>query len=112
MALPIVTAFEKWISFPLSRIARSYGQVILASRSYSLDKPQPVQEFDEKMLEYIACPLSKKPLVYDKENNELISPEIGVAYPIVNGIPNLVPQDSRMIKKNKTLQNENMEPKS
>ncbi|KAL3860074.1 hypothetical protein ACJMK2_010242 [Sinanodonta woodiana] len=111
MALPIVTALERWISFPRLRIAKSYGRSILASRSYSLDKPEPVQEFDEKMLEYLACPLSKKPLKYDKENNELISPEIGVAYPIVNGIPNLVPQDSRMIQ-NKTVLNDSKEPKS
>lgn len=36
---------------------------------------------------------------YDKVHNELVSDDIGVAYPIVNGIPNLVPQDARMLKK-------------
>ena len=35
---------------------------------------------------------------YDKENSELVNDELGVAFPIVNGIPNLVPQDARMIK--------------
>lgn len=35
---------------------------------------------------------------YDKVNNELVCDELGVAYPIVNGIPNLVPQDARMLK--------------
>lgn len=36
---------------------------------------------------------------YDSEKNELISDEVKVAYPIVNGIPNLVPQDGRVIDK-------------
>ncbi|KAK7114425.1 UPF0434 protein Sde_1297-like [Littorina saxatilis] len=56
------------------------------------------QIFDEKMLEHLVCPLSKKDLRYDKEKNELVCDELGVAYPIVNGIPNLVPQDARMLK--------------
>ena len=34
---------------------------------------------------------------YDKEKNELISDSIKVAYPIINGIPNLVPQDGRIL---------------
>ncbi|KAJ8303313.1 hypothetical protein KUTeg_019709 [Tegillarca granosa] len=59
--------------------------------------------FDEKVLEFLVCPLSKKPLRFDKENNELICDEIGVAYPIVNGIPNLVPQDARTIKSNQPI---------
>ena len=35
---------------------------------------------------------------YNPETNELISDEIKVAYPIINGIPNLIPQDARIIK--------------
>ncbi|XP_076469916.1 protein preY, mitochondrial-like [Babylonia areolata] len=54
--------------------------------------------FNEKTLEHLVCPLSKKELRYDKDNNELVCDEIGVAYPIVNGIPNMVPQDARMLK--------------
>ena len=34
---------------------------------------------------------------YDAKNNELVSDSIGVAFPVVNGIPNLVPQDGRML---------------
>ncbi|XP_062594533.1 protein preY, mitochondrial-like [Saccostrea cucullata] len=54
--------------------------------------------FDENILKILVCPLSKKPLRYDKEKNELICDDIGIAYPIINGIPNLVPQDARVIK--------------
>ena len=39
---------------------------------------------------------------YDKEKNELVCDELGVAYPIVDGIPNLVPQDARVIQTNST----------
>ena len=35
---------------------------------------------------------------YDKSTNELVNDELGVAYPVVNGIPNLVPTDGRIIK--------------
>ncbi|KAI8519839.1 hypothetical protein Bbelb_030960 [Branchiostoma belcheri] len=61
--------------------------------------PSRCQEFDTKMLEIVVCPLSKKPLRYDPEKNELVSDELSVAYPIVNGIPNLIPEDARIIKK-------------
>lgn len=39
---------------------------------------------------------------YDSTRNELISDEIGVAYLIQNGIPNLIPHDGKLLKKNGT----------
>ena len=36
---------------------------------------------------------------YESATNELISDEIGVAFPIVNGIPNFIPHDGRLLKK-------------
>ncbi|XP_060596722.1 protein preY, mitochondrial-like [Ruditapes philippinarum] len=56
------------------------------------------QQFDETLLQVLVCPISKKPLRYDKETSELVSDSIGVAYPIKNGVPNLVPQDARMLE--------------
>lgn len=44
---------------------------------------------------------------YDSARNELISDEIGVAYSIQNGIPNLIPHDGRLIKKNSTTSSTN-----
>lgn len=43
---------------------------------------------------------------YDKEKNELVCEESGIAYPIVDGIPNLVPQDARIINKDTVDRNE------
>ena len=36
---------------------------------------------------------------YDKEANELVCDAISVTYPIIDGVPNLVPQDARMLEK-------------
>ncbi|XP_005107948.1 protein preY, mitochondrial [Aplysia californica] len=58
-------------------------------------------EFDVQMLDVLACPLSKKPLRYDAANQELVCDDLGVAYPIVDGIPNLNPHDGRMLKESK-----------
>lgn len=44
-------------------------------------------EIDPKLLEILVCPLTKGPLVYDREKQELISKRAGVAYPIRDGIP-------------------------
>lgn len=43
---------------------------------------------------------------YDKEKNELVCEESGIVYPIVDGIPNLVPQDARIINKGTVDRNE------
>ncbi len=55
------------------------------------------QEIDEKLLDILVCPLTKDKLVLDKENNELISKAAGVAYPIKDGIPIMLPDEARKI---------------
>ena len=42
---------------------------------------------DPKLLENLVCPLTKTPLRYDAENDELISDEARLAYPIRDGVP-------------------------
>lgn len=60
-------------------------------------KPESHQKFDPSWLDYLACPLTKKPLTYDEKNHELISAAVGVAYPIRDGIPVLVPSEARKL---------------
>ena len=60
-------------------------------------KPDSQQKFDPSWLDYLACPLTKKPLKYDEKNKELISEAVGVAYPIRDGIPVLVPSEARKL---------------
>ncbi|CAL8357275.1 unnamed protein product [Lota lota] len=55
--------------------------------------------FDTSVLEFLVCPLSKKPLRYEVKTNELINEELGIAFPIIDGIPNMIPQDARLIQK-------------
>jgi hypothetical protein len=52
---------------------------------------------DKKLLEVLVCPLTKSELRYDKENNELVSDEAGLAYPIKDGIPVMLPEEARKI---------------
>lgn len=53
-----------------------------------------VAVFDEKVLQYLVCPISKQKLRYDSKNSMLICDELQVAYPIENGIPNLIPNSA------------------
>uniref|UniRef100_A0A8C8S1I3 Protein preY, mitochondrial n=1 Tax=Pelusios castaneus TaxID=367368 RepID=A0A8C8S1I3_9SAUR len=53
--------------------------------------------FDSALLEFLVCPLSKKPLRYEESTKELINEELGIAYPIIDGIPNMIPEAARMI---------------
>ncbi len=55
------------------------------------------QEIDEKLLDILVCPLTKDRLVLDKKNNELISKAAGLAYPIKDGIPIMLPDEARKI---------------
>lgn len=36
---------------------------------------------------------------YEATTSELINEELGIAYPIVGGIPNMIPQEARLIQK-------------
>ena len=52
-------------------------------------------QFDRKMLEILVCPLTKGPLEYDAEKGELVSRQAGLAYPIRDGIPIMLPDEAR-----------------
>jgi uncharacterized protein YbaR (Trm112 family) len=57
-------------------------------------KPVPV---DPRLLEILVCPLTKTTLIYDRERNELVSRAAGLAYPIRNGIPIMLPDEARKL---------------
>lgn len=54
-------------------------------------------ELDARMLEILVCPLTKGPLVYDRAANELISRTAGLAYPVRDGIPIMLPDEARVL---------------
>lgn len=53
---------------------------------------------DPRILEILVCPLTKNTLVYDAEAQELISKSAGLAYPIRNGVPIMLPDEARRIE--------------
>lgn len=56
-------------------------------------------EIDPKLLELLVCPLTKGPLSYDREHQELISEQAGLAYPIRDGIPIMLADEARPLDK-------------
>jgi uncharacterized protein YbaR (Trm112 family) len=52
-------------------------------------------DVDPKLLEILVCPVTKGPLVYDRGRQELISKKAGLAYPIRDGIPVMLPDEAR-----------------
>ncbi len=52
---------------------------------------------DARLLEILVCPLTKGPLRYDRERQELISDQAGLAYPIRYGIPIMLPDEARRL---------------
>lgn len=54
-------------------------------------------DVDPKLLELLACPLTKGPLKWDAEKNELISKAARLAYPVRDGIPIMLPSEARQL---------------
>jgi uncharacterized protein YbaR (Trm112 family) len=52
-------------------------------------------EADPKLLEILVCPVTKGPLRYERERQELISQQAGLAYPIRNGVPIMLRSEAR-----------------
>ncbi|WP_417492133.1 Trm112 family protein [Maricaulis sp.] len=53
---------------------------------------------DPKLLEILVCPVTRGPLVYDREAQELVSEGAGLAYPIRDGIPIMLPEEARQLE--------------
>jgi hypothetical protein len=53
---------------------------------------------DPKLLEILVCPVTKGPLVYDKQKQELISKSARLAYPVRDGIPVMLEDEARRLE--------------
>jgi len=58
---------------------------------------RPTDSVDPKLLEILVCPMTKGPLEYDREKQELISRSAKLAYPIRDGIPIMLPEEARRL---------------
>ena len=54
-------------------------------------------EIDPKLLDILVCPLTKGPLMYDRNAQELVSDQAQLAYPIRDGIPIMLVDEARPI---------------
>jgi uncharacterized protein YbaR (Trm112 family) len=54
-------------------------------------------DVNPKLLEILVCPVTKGPLEFDKEKQELISKQAGLAYPVRDGIPIMLPDEARRL---------------
>ncbi len=52
---------------------------------------------DARLLEILVCPVTKGTLTLDAARQELISPAAGLAYPIRDGIPIMLPDEARVL---------------
>ena len=52
---------------------------------------------DPKLLEILVCPLTKATLHYDRDRQELVSLSAGLAYPIKDGVPVMLPGEARTL---------------
>lgn len=58
---------------------------------------------DPKLLSILVCPVSKAPLEYDEERQELICKASGLAYPIRDGIPVMLEEEARALTADEKL---------
>ena len=55
-------------------------------------------EVDPKLLDVLVCPVTKGPLDYDRDAQELISKKAGLAFPIRDGIPIMLADEARSLE--------------
>ena len=62
------------------------------------DTTTPDITIDPKLLEILVCPVTRGPLTFDKAAQELISESAGLAYPVRDGIPTMLPEEARPLE--------------
>lgn len=62
-----------------------------------VDRPARKSQVDPKLLELLACPLTKGQLSWDPERSELVSRLAQLAYPVRDGIPIMLPSEARSV---------------
>jgi uncharacterized protein len=58
---------------------------------------------DKRLLSILVCPVTKAPVEYDQEKNELICRASGLAYPVRDGIPVMLESEARQLTADEKL---------
>lgn len=65
--------------------------------------PPAFAPVDPKLLDILVCPLTKSTLSYDRERQELVSEQAGLAYPIRDGIPIMLVDEARTLGEDEAI---------
>lgn len=68
-----------------------------ASGEGGASRPSAAPAVDRRILDFLVCPVTRGPLVYDAERGELISRGANLAFPIHNGIPIMLIDEARRL---------------
>ena len=63
----------------------------------------PKYMIDKKLLSILVCPVTKAPLEYDEEKDELVCKASGLAYPVRDGIPVMLESEARQLTADEKL---------
>ncbi|HEY2049018.1 MAG TPA: Trm112 family protein [Caulobacteraceae bacterium] len=55
-------------------------------------------ELDPRLLEILVCPVTHGRLTWDRQARELISKSAGLAYPVRDGVPIMLPEEARQLE--------------
>ena len=58
---------------------------------------------DKKLLSILVCPVTKAPLEYDEQKDELVCKASGLAYPVRDGIPVMLEGEARQLTADEKL---------
>ena len=58
---------------------------------------------DKKLLTILVCPVTKAPLEYHEESEELFCKASGLAYPVRDGIPVMLEEEARQLTADEKL---------
>lgn len=61
------------------------------------DVPAILPDLDPRLLAILVCPVTKGSLIYDRAAGELISRKAGLAFPVRDGVPIMLPEEARSL---------------
>ena len=61
------------------------------------DTAAAAQALDPTLLEVLVCPVTHGPLEYDRVRNELVSHQLGRAFPVRGGVPVMLLDEARKL---------------
>jgi len=72
--------------------------VIFGRNQVTQDKMNhPQTKADKVLMECLVCPVSKRPLRYDADKQELVSDAASLAFPLRDGIPVMLVEEARKL---------------